>query len=83
MSSWEDEIQLNREQPALPGEMRVSQAGGTKITKNKGVRGAWEKPRGKGAGSKIKLSAFDGRRADTEEKKRGTPPEVDPDVEIV
>jgi len=56
---WEDKIQLNRELPALTGEMCVSQ--GLKSSRNKGVRGVREKFRGEGARSRIELMFLMGR----------------------
>jgi len=55
MSSWEDEIQLNRDFPALSEEMWMSQVGvmGIEITENKGVRRVWEKFREKMRGREL------------------------------
>jgi len=86
MSSWEDEIQLNRELPALSGEMCVCVPGGVmgiEITEDKSVRGVREKFRGEDARSRIELSVSDGRGVDIEEEKRGLLLEVDFDAEIV
>jgi len=70
MSSWEDEIQLNRELPALSEEMCVRVPGGVmgiEFTENKGVRGVREKFRRVGARSRIELSISDGKGVDIEE----------------
>jgi len=39
-----------------------------KSPKYKGIRGVWEKFRGKGSRSRIELSVFDGRGIDIEEE---------------
>jgi len=56
---------------------------GIEITKNKGVRGVWEKFRREGARSRIELSVSGGRGVDIEEEKKGSLLEVHFDTEIV
>jgi len=69
MSSWENEIQLSRELPALSREMCVPGGiMGIEITENKSVRGVRKKFRGEGARSRIELSVSDGSGVDIEEE---------------
>jgi len=84
VSSWEDEIQLNRELLALSGEMWKSDgAMGIEIFDNKDVWGVREKFKEKGARLRIELNDSDGRGVGIEEEKRRTLLEVDSDTEIV
>jgi len=82
MSSWEDEIQLNRELPALLGRDVCVPGGvmGIEITENKGARGVRKKFRGERARSRNELSVSNGRGIDIEEEKRGSLLEVDFDT---
>jgi len=85
VSSWEDEIQLNRVLPALFGEMWESQVRWWAL-KYPRIKVSWEFGRSSGKRCKVenRVECFWwGGGGDIEKEKRGTLLEVDFDAEIV